>query len=124
MALKRTAKACGPDTPALVSSWRKAMSALSGATRRYRWRRWQTSRSPGRARGSLLKPLRGECRVFLGCFRGDDTRMLFSFACEAAGAVSARLPRALWLEGKEFPASLGHIVSRECEPVSTSLRGA
>ena len=38
--LRRTAKTCGPDTPTLVSSrWRQL-----------RWRRWQESRSPGRAR--------------------------------------------------------------------------
>ena len=30
----RTAKSCGPDAPTLASSWRVAMSALTGLTRR------------------------------------------------------------------------------------------
>jgi hypothetical protein len=33
--LRWTAKSCGPDAPTLASSWRKAMSALTGPTRRY-----------------------------------------------------------------------------------------
>jgi hypothetical protein len=49
-----TAKSCGPDAPTLVSSWRSypptTMARKPG--------------SPGRARNKLLKPLRGECRVF------------------------------------------------------------
>src|SRR6266568_3145261 len=36
----RTAKTCGPDASALASSWWE----------RFRQRRWQESRSPGRAR--------------------------------------------------------------------------
>ena len=49
----RTAKSCGPDTPTLVSSWRSYPPMT--VTRK--------PGSPGRARSSLLKPLRGECRV-------------------------------------------------------------
>src|SRR5215212_5731044 len=63
----------------LASSW----------WRRLRRRRWQTSRSPRRSRRNPLKPLRRECRVNR-CDRGDYARMLFYFACEAAGASSAR----------------------------------
>jgi hypothetical protein len=52
--LRRTAKSCGPDTPTLVSSWRKTISAGDGGKR---------ARSPGRARRKPLKPLRREGRV-------------------------------------------------------------
>ena len=53
-ALKRTAKACGPDAPTLASRSR-VHPANEGGKR---------ARSPGRARDKLLKPLRGECRMF------------------------------------------------------------
>src|SRR5207248_9894293 len=46
------------------------------------------ARSPGRARRKSLKPL-GNAGV-LRCDRGDYARMLFYFACEAAGASRAR----------------------------------
>jgi len=54
-AFLRTEKSCGPDTPTLVSSSRKATFAGDGGKK---------ARSPGRARRKPLKPLRGECRVF------------------------------------------------------------
>jgi hypothetical protein len=50
--------------------------------------------------------------------------MLFYFACEAAGASSARHSLRPLFKGKEILANLGHIVSRDRETVSTSLRGA
>ena len=49
----RTVKSCGPDTPMLVSSLREVAQATVA----------KTPGAPGRARYTLLKPLRGECRV-------------------------------------------------------------
>jgi hypothetical protein len=46
----RTAKSCGPDAAVLASSLREVS----------RRRRWQKSRSPGRARSKAVKPLRRE----------------------------------------------------------------
>ncbi len=54
MARKRTAKACGPDASRPVSSF----AELSAR------RRCQQSLIAGESTYSLLKPLRGECRVF------------------------------------------------------------
>src|ERR1700686_2032666 len=70
-------KACGPDTPTLVSSSRRATFVGDGG---------QRARAPGRARTNPLKPLRGECRVIpVGPWYA---RMLFSLAYEPAGASS------------------------------------
>src|SRR6476646_2981635 len=52
----------------LVSSRRKMISAGDGSKR---------ARSPGRARRKPLKPLRGECRVFFRCDRGDYARVVY-----------------------------------------------
>src|ERR1700692_331795 len=55
----RTAKSCGPDISTLVSSLAEAKSALPGADQPYPWGDGgKQARSPGRARSSLLKPLR------------------------------------------------------------------
>src|SRR5436305_2987597 len=57
------------------------------------------ARSPGRARRKPLKPLGNAGLV--RCDRGDYARMLFYFACEAAGASRARHSlRPLFLRGE------------------------
>jgi hypothetical protein len=60
-----------------VSSHRGALAIVTTAGR---------DAVDARARRKPLKPLRGECRVFR-CDRGDYARMLFYFACEAAGRI-------------------------------------
>src|SRR6202011_4436862 len=45
------------------------------------------ARSPGRARNKPLKPLRGECRVFPVCDRGDYARVVFSFPTRGCGCI-------------------------------------
>ena len=49
----RTAKSCGPDTSALVSSWREAIPADDGGKKADHRGEHAISR----------KPLRGECRM-------------------------------------------------------------
>ena len=62
------------------------------------------------------KPLRGECRVFSGVTVVTTLVCLFYFACEAAGALSARHSlRPLVGEGKTFRVNLGRIAPRDCE---------
>jgi hypothetical protein len=59
----RTAESCGPDAPRLASSLQVSGVGPSGPTRRYPQATvTQRSWTPGRARRSLLKPLRRECR--------------------------------------------------------------
>jgi hypothetical protein len=50
----RTAKACGPGAPTLALRSRVSPADDGG----------KRARSPGRARYKLLKPLRGECRMY------------------------------------------------------------
>src|SRR6266851_2089303 len=91
MALKRTAKSCGPDTPTLVSS-RRATADDGG----------KQARSPGRARRKPLKPLRGECRAFSGVTVVTNARVYYSTRA-AAGASGARHSlRPLSSEGQKF----------------------
>jgi hypothetical protein len=55
----RTVKSCGPDASTLASSLAEARSAQPcRAKPQSARRRWQNSRSPGRARSKPLKPLR------------------------------------------------------------------
>ena len=83
-ALKTRARAGGrrsrvvPTPRRLVSSRRKMISAGDGSKR---------ARSPGRARRKPLKPLRGECRVFFRCDRGDDARMFILFYMRGCGCI-------------------------------------
>ena len=76
----RTAKSCGPDTPTLVSSSRKATFADDGG---------KQARSPGSAEETVKTIARG--------MPGDSGVTVvttlacsFYFTCEAAGALSAR----------------------------------
>ncbi len=56
LARARTVKPCGPGAPKqALSSWEASFSGMTVATKRW---------SPGRARSTPLKPLRGEGRVF------------------------------------------------------------
>ncbi len=52
----RTAKSCDPDTPTLVSSWRRCFASRPATVARKPGHR-------GRARRKPLKPLRGESRM-------------------------------------------------------------
>ena len=90
----RTAKSCGPDTPTLVSSLRKATFAGDGG---------KQARSPGRARRKPLKPLRGECRVIFRCDRGDYAgEGIFFCPTRLRAHWAPGIPCALSSEGKEF----------------------
>src|SRR5205823_9605725 len=75
----RTAKSCGSDAPTLASSF--AVNAR---------RRWQTSPVTGKSTKETVKTIARGMPGLVRCDRGDYARMLFYFACEAAGALSAR----------------------------------
>ena len=91
--LKRTAKSCGPDTPTLVSSWRK----------QFRRRRWLSSPAHRGEHEAAVKTIAqgrsGENRRTCS----DYARVLYlNFAREAAGAAGTRLSlRPLFIEGHE-----------------------
>src|SRR5229473_7422315 len=107
MALKRTAKSCGPDAPTLVSSWRA--TADDGG---------KQARSPGRARRKPLKPLRGECRVISGvtvvtmlvCFVLFRTR-----GCGCSGHPAFPAPSEF--QGQRFHSKLARYTWRDREAV-------
>src|SRR5713226_5861276 len=103
MALKRTAKSCGPDTPTLVSSWRSNPPMT-------------VAKEPGHrgARRKPLKPLRGECRAFSGVTVVTNARVYYTPRA-AAGASGARHSlRPLYREGGKLPAKPGRNAPREC----------
>jgi hypothetical protein len=80
--LSRTAKSCGPDTPTLVSSWRRCLrvTPMMVAIK---------PGSPGRARRKPLKPFARGKLDRSGRTCGDYARVFFCFAREAAGAGQA-----------------------------------
>jgi hypothetical protein len=92
--LQRTAKSCGPDAPALASSWRNFASP-TGQTKSHPQATVTISRSPRRARRKPLKPscvgMPGQpgkpAATTLVCF--------LHFAHEAAGASAPGIPHAL-----------------------------
>src|SRR6202171_5247887 len=115
--LQRTAKSCGPDAPTLVSSSRSCVgptglrqdiSADDGG---------KTARSPGRARHTLLKPLRAGMPGDSGVLVVTRVRSTTTIAHETAGATgtrhSPRPPR-----GRKINAQLGRFASRGREVVS------
>ena len=75
----RTAKSCGSDAPTLASSF--AVNAR---------RRWQTSPVTGKSTKETVKTIARGMPGGTRCDRGDYARMLFYFACEAAGASRTR----------------------------------
>jgi hypothetical protein len=93
---QRTAKSCGPDAPTLASRRRKAPlpnRALGGASFRRRW--WQTSPVTKESAKETVKTI--ACGN-AGCsgVSAVDTRVLSTFAHEAAGAAGTRRsPRPL-----------------------------
>jgi hypothetical protein len=109
MALTRTAKSCGPDAPTLVSSRRNS----------FRWRRWQTSPVTGEITKETVKTI---ARGMPGVFGVTVVTMLVCFlifACEAAGALSARHSlRPHLFRGRKVHQKLGRLAPRECEGVS------
>src|SRR6266436_1457910 len=79
MMLKRTAKSCRSGAPMPASSLREEAQAT-------------VSNKPGHREEHEVSRKTIACGN-AGCFRcdrGDYARVLFSFACEAAGASSAR----------------------------------
>src|SRR6266849_2115563 len=119
------------------------MSALPGlGTTLVRGRRWQKSRSPGKARRKPLKPLRAGMPGDSGVLVVTRVRSTTKSAHEAAGALGTRRsPRPLWAEDPSTArahraarcldsSSLRANGSRECAPdnrlreaIHLSLRG-
>src|SRR5207237_5301876 len=83
--LPRTAKSCGPGA-ATLASIRPACAGAATVTKKAAHRGEHEGNRKTIARG------RPGCS---GCTCSDYARVLFCFAREAAGAISARLPRAL-----------------------------
>jgi hypothetical protein len=79
MMLKRTAKSCGSDAPGLASSLREEAQATMTTKPGHRGEH-EISRK------TIARGMPGDFR----CDRGDYARVLFYFAREAAGALSAR----------------------------------
>src|SRR4029077_11573622 len=79
MALMRTAKSCGSDAPGPASSLREEAQATVSSKPGHRGER-EVSRK------TIARGMPGDFR----CDRGDYARVLFYFAREAAGALSAR----------------------------------
>src|SRR5258708_5036505 len=79
MTLKRTAKSCRSDAPMLASSLREDAQATVSNKPGHRGER-EVSRK------TIARGMPGDFR----CDRGDYARVLFYFAREAAGALSAR----------------------------------
>src|SRR5881394_3824091 len=92
----RTAKSCGSDAPTLASSF--AVNAR---------RRWQTSPVTGKSTKETVKTIARGMPGGTRCDRGDYARMLFYFACEAAGALRARHSLRPLVLGRKIHASLG-----------------
>jgi hypothetical protein len=109
--LSRTVKSCGPDAPTLASSFAGRLAGDGG----------KKARSPRRARRKPLKPLCRESRIdpvslwFL-------TRVLTTFAHEAAGASDTRLSlRPLSLEGQGSCTARALSASREAKSCLTAV---
>src|SRR6266403_1499371 len=79
MALVRTAKSCRSDAPMLASSLREEAQATVSSKPGHRGEREVSRKAIARGMPGLLR-----------CTCGDYARVLFSFAREAAGALSAR----------------------------------
>src|SRR6476660_2515718 len=101
----RTAKSCRSDAPRPASSLREEAQAT-------------VSSKPGQreereiSRKTIARGMPGDFR----CDRGDYARVLFYFACEAAGALSARHSlRPLISEGRELQANLARKPRRDRE---------
>src|SRR5258706_1700462 len=114
MMLKRTAKSCGSDAPMLVSSLREEAQAT-------------VSNKPGH-RGEREVGCKTIARGMPGDFRCngvDYARVLFYFAREAAGALSARHSLRPLITGRMvFAKTRTHRAARSRKYVSSSLRGA
>jgi hypothetical protein len=116
--LTRTVKSCGPDASTPASSWRNAISANDSDKK---------ARSLGRARRNPLKPFACGNAGCSGEPRGVLTRMLFHFACEAAGATGTRRsPRPLFFEvsGWQDSGATRRGIAELWLRLATSLRGA
>src|ERR1700675_396014 len=98
------------------------MSALPGADKTLvRKRRWQTARSPGRARHKLLEPLRAGMPGDSGVLVVTRVRSTNTSAHEAAGATGTRhSPRPPW--GRKINAQLGRIAPRGANVCQKTMR--
>src|SRR5260370_2321066 len=104
----RMAKSCGSGAPGLASSRREEAQATVTTKPGHRGER-EVSRK------TIARGMPGDFR----CDRGDYARVLFSFACEAAGASSARHSlRPLISGGREIQVSLARKPRRDREAVS------
>ena len=91
-ALRRTAKACGPDASAVGVKSRGGFESPTGRTKPYsRGDGVKQARSPGRARYRPLKPLRRESRIASAGPVCSCACFLHKFAHETAGAARIRL---------------------------------
>jgi hypothetical protein len=79
-AILRTAKSCGPDAPTLASSRRRQL----------RGRRWQESPVTGESTKETVKTIARGMPGVSGVTVVTILVCSFYFACEAAGALSAR----------------------------------
>src|SRR5579872_5129363 len=108
----RTAKPRGPDISTPISSLRRDDVADDGDKK---------ARSPGRAWSKPLKPAARGMPGVSGEARGDYTRTLFHFACEAAGALKhPAFPAPSVFEGKisartRVRKHRGKVKPRHCE---------
>jgi hypothetical protein len=103
-ALKRTAKACGPGLPTLRLRSRDHLADDGG----------KKARSPGRARDKLLKPLRGECRMFSGASAVNTRAHTYYPPARTRLRVhwAPGIPRALLFSRGNVLAQLGRIAAR------------
>src|SRR6476620_9599988 len=109
MALKRTAKSCGPDAPTLASSSRKTVVADDGGKR---------ARSPGRARRKPLKLLRGECRAISGVTVVTNARVYYTTRAAADASGVRHSLRPLISEGGKSMANLAQNMRRDRETMA------
>jgi hypothetical protein len=118
----RTAKACGPGAPWLALSLRTGdVGPLGPDAPRSQATVTMRSRTPGRARTTLLTPLRREGRV-APVEPVVNNSCAFYTAHEAAGATSIRSSlRPLFFGGTWVLAKLGRIAPREREFVAAAF---
>src|SRR5712672_4656264 len=108
MMLMRTVKLCGSDAPMLASSLREGAQATVSNKPGHRGER-EVSRK------TIARGMPGETGVTVV----TTLVCLFYFACEAAGASSARHSlRPLISEGGTYLANLARIARRDREAVS------
>src|SRR5712671_1291212 len=108
MTLKRTAKSCRSDAPMLASSLREGAQATVSNKPGHRGER-EVSRK------TIARGMPGDFR----CDRGDYARMLILFCMRGCGCIKRpAFPAPSDLSGRKAQTQLGHILPRDCGPVS------